>query len=51
VIQKPEEPGKYYIRVSAIDIKGYEGRFAKPQSFTIKEGSLFVFWESSVPYA
>ena len=43
VIQKPEEPGKYYIRVSAIDSKGYEGSFAKPQSFTIKEGSLFVF--------
>jgi hypothetical protein len=43
VIQKPEEPGKYYIRVSAIDSKGYEGSFAKPQSFIIKEGSLFVF--------
>lgn len=43
VIQTPEEPGKYFIRVSAIDSKGYEGRFANPQSFTIKEGSFFVF--------
>ena len=43
VIQKPGDSGIYYIRVSAIDSKGYEGKFSNPQSFTIKEGSLFVF--------
>jgi hypothetical protein len=42
-IQKPGEPGIYYVRVSAIDSKGYEGRFSKPQSFTLKEGSLALF--------
>jgi len=43
VIQKPGDSGIYYIRVSAIDSKGYEGKFSNPQSFTIKEGSLFMF--------
>ncbi len=43
VLQKPEDPGTYYIHVSAIDSKGYEGRFSKPQSFTLKEGSLALF--------
>ena len=43
VIQKPVDSGIYYIRVSAIDPQGYEGKFSKPQSFTIKEGSLLVF--------
>ena len=43
VIQKPEEPGTYYIHVSAIDSKGYEGRFSKPQSLTLREGSLALF--------
>jgi hypothetical protein len=43
VIQKPEHSGIYYIHVSSIDSKGYEGRFSKPQTFTIKKGSLAVF--------
>jgi hypothetical protein len=43
VIQKPEKQGIYYIRVSTIDSKGYEGRFSNPQSFAIKEGSLALF--------
>lgn len=43
-IQKPGEPGIYYVRVSAIDSKGYEGRFSNAQSFTIKKSSLGVFF-------
>lgn len=43
-IQKPGEPGLYYVRVSAIDSKGYEGRFSNAQSFTIKKSSLVVFF-------
>jgi hypothetical protein len=43
VIQKPEDLGTYYIRVSAIDSKGYEGKFSEPQTFTVKKGSLALF--------
>ncbi|BCS52192.1 hypothetical protein GSbR_17460 [Geobacter sp. SVR] len=42
VIQKPEMPGTYYVRTSAIDSKGYEGNFSPPQSFEV---------ESRFPYA
>jgi hypothetical protein len=43
VIQRPDDPGVYYIHVSTIDAKGYEGRFSKPQTFTIRKGSLTLF--------
>jgi hypothetical protein len=43
VIQKPEDVGTYYIHVSAIDSKGYEGKFSEPQTFTVKKGSFAVF--------
>jgi hypothetical protein len=43
VIQRPGDPGKYYIRVSSIDKKGYEGTFSKPQSFILSEGSVGLF--------
>jgi hypothetical protein len=43
VIEKPADPGRYYIRVSSIDSKGYEGSFSKPQSFVVKEGSVALF--------
>jgi hypothetical protein len=36
-IPKPAEPGIYFVRTSAIDTKGHEGTFSKPQSFEIKK--------------
>lgn len=36
VLKKPEEPGIYYVRASAIDEKKHEGDFSPPQSFEIK---------------
>lgn len=43
VVQKPEKPGTYYVRVSAIDPLGYEGAFSRPQSFTVKHKFLPFF--------
>jgi len=36
-IKKPEEPGQYYVRTSAIDSEGYEGDFSLPQIFETKK--------------
>jgi hypothetical protein len=41
-IPKPEEPGMYYVRTSAIDSTGYEGGFSLPQSFEIKRAEVKV---------
>lgn len=36
-IAKPEKPGTYHVRVSAIDTEeGFEGNFSSPQTFQIK---------------
>ncbi len=39
LIPKPKALGVYYVRVSSIDPKGYEGEFSKPQSFETKPPS------------
>jgi len=36
MLNKPEEVGTYYVRLSSIDNKKYEGSFSTPQSFTIE---------------
>lgn len=36
-VTKPAEPGIYSVRTSAIDAKGREGAFSKPQSFEVKK--------------
>ncbi|MFC1825126.1 FecR domain-containing protein [Thermodesulfobacteriota bacterium] len=41
-LQKPEEPGVYYLRTSAIDSEGYEGAFSVPQSFEIEKKFPYV---------
>lgn len=35
-IKKPKKPGTYFVRVSAINLEGFEGSFSTPQSFTIR---------------
>jgi hypothetical protein len=35
-IPVPEEPGLYFVRVSASDREGYEGSFSPPQTFEIR---------------
>jgi hypothetical protein len=35
-LDKPIEPGVYYVRTSAIDSTGYEGGFSLPQRFEIE---------------
>jgi hypothetical protein len=35
-LQKPDEAGTYYVRVSSIDATGYEGKFSPAKSFEIK---------------
>lgn len=35
-IERPEEPGIYYVRSACIDGKGYQGSFSPPQSFEVK---------------
>lgn len=36
VLQKPDKPGIYFVRTSAVDGSSYEGAFSPPQSFEIK---------------
>jgi hypothetical protein len=36
VVLKRPAPGTYYVRVSSINSKGYEGEFSKPRDFEIK---------------
>ena len=36
-LQKPKEPGVYYVRTSSIDGKGREGDFSGSQSFEVKK--------------
>lgn len=36
-LQKPKEPGAYYVRTSSIDEKGCEGDFSASQSFEVKK--------------
>ena len=36
-LEKPKSAGMYFVRISSIDMKGYEGSFAKPQSFEVKQ--------------
>ena len=36
ILEKPKEPGIYYVRTSTIDPDGYEGGFSDPQTFEIK---------------
>lgn len=36
IIERPKEPGIYYVRTSTIDPDGYEGGFSDPQAFEIK---------------
>lgn len=43
-IQKPTEPGIYYVRTSGIDATGYEGVFSSPQSFEIKQKNPYATW-------
>ncbi len=48
-IDKPEDSGTYYVRVSALDPDGYEGEFTAPQSFKIKnsfyeEAGIVLTW-------
>lgn len=35
-LKRPESPGMYFVRISSIDMTGYEGSFGKPQSFEVK---------------
>jgi hypothetical protein len=35
-LDRPKEPGVYYVRTSAMDSEGYEGGFSSPQSFEIE---------------
>ena len=35
IIDRPEKHGKYFVRVSAVDDKGYEGEFSPPQVLEI----------------
>ena len=50
-LAKPEEPGIYYVRTSAIDSTGYEGGFSLPQSFEIKRiEAMKKEAESTAPY-
>ncbi|MBN2655142.1 MAG: FecR domain-containing protein [Nitrospirae bacterium] len=35
-LEKPTEPGTYFVRTSSIDHKDFEGDFSQPQSFEIK---------------
>lgn len=37
VLQKPEQPGNYYVRTASIDRKGFMGDFSSPQMFRIAE--------------
>ena len=41
-LDKPHEPGTYYVRTSAIDADGYEGEFSKPQTFKILSNYRYV---------
>jgi hypothetical protein len=41
-LDKPHEPGTYYVRTSAIDADGYEGEFSEPQAFKILSDYRYV---------
>ncbi|HPC04967.1 MAG TPA: FecR domain-containing protein [Syntrophales bacterium] len=44
VVPGPEDPGFYYVRVSAIDPTGYEGGFSPPQSFEVWPPPIETDW-------
>ena len=41
-LQKPKDPGTYYIRTSSVDKKGREGDFSTPQSFEVERGFPYM---------
>ncbi|MCX5816496.1 MAG: FecR domain-containing protein [Proteobacteria bacterium] len=41
-LQRPKDPGTYYVRTSSIDKKGREGDFSAPQSFEIERGFPYM---------
>ncbi len=40
-IQRPERAGTYFVRVSPVDQKGFEGDFSEPQKFEIKKSPIY----------
>ena len=36
-LQKPDQPGSYYVRTSGIDHEDYEGSFSQPQRFEVEK--------------
>jgi hypothetical protein len=41
-LDKPHEPGTYYVRTSSIDADGYEGEFSEPQTFNVLSDYRYV---------
>jgi hypothetical protein len=41
-LDKPHEPGTYYVRTSSIDAHGYEGEFSEPQTFNVLSDYRYV---------
>lgn len=48
VVPGPEDPGFYYVRVSAIDPTGYEGDFSLPQSFEVRPPPVETDWAGAL---
>ena len=48
-MDKPKEPGTYYVRTSAVNQKGHEGAFSDPQSFEIEKGFPYAILGIIVP--
>ena len=43
IIERPDEPGTYYVRTQGIDSEGYTSEFSPPQALEIEETYSYGF--------